>query len=268
LPQRPLSLWDSEYGCASFVLKSAHIKADKLMRLRSNRNLWGSPPAYSGKGRPRLHGDKFKLNDAQTWWSPDEDITVEHLRLGQVQIRSWEQVHFRQAAHHPMTLILVQRFDECGHPRTGRPLWLAWVGKTMPPLKLLWQHYLRRFMLEHWYRFIKQRLHWCLPKLGSPKSAERWSDLMPLATWQLWLARSLVQDAPLPWQKKLVNLTPGRVADSIAALFVVLGSPARAPKTRGKSPGWPQGQLRSRKPKCPVVRKRPKRPKKRKKQAA
>lgn len=39
LPHRPLSLWDSEYGCASFVLKTADIRADKLMRLRSNRNL-------------------------------------------------------------------------------------------------------------------------------------------------------------------------------------------------------------------------------------
>lgn len=63
LPSRPISVWDSEYGCAPFVLKTANIRADILVRLRSNLCLWGAPPPYSGKGRPRKHGDKFKLNE-------------------------------------------------------------------------------------------------------------------------------------------------------------------------------------------------------------
>lgn len=267
LPKRPLSLWDSEYGCAHFVLKSADIPADKLMRLRTNRNLWGPPPTYGGRGRPRVHGDKFKLNAPDTWWAPDDALTVDHPKLGTVRIRAWQQVHFRQAAQHPFTLIQVQRLDETGQPRAGRPLWLAWVGDTLPPLERLWQHYLRRFALEHWYRFLKQRLHWTLPQLGSPQPAERWSDLMPLATWQLWLARPLVQDTPLPWQKPQSRLTPGRVADSFATLLAELGTPTAPPKPRGKSPGWPQGQKRARNPTYPIVRKRPKRKKKQDKQA-
>lgn len=36
LPVRPISVWDSEYGCAPFVLKTANIPADILVRLRSN----------------------------------------------------------------------------------------------------------------------------------------------------------------------------------------------------------------------------------------
>ncbi len=35
--------------------------------LRSNRLLYGEPKAYTGVGRPRIHGDKFKLNDSETW---------------------------------------------------------------------------------------------------------------------------------------------------------------------------------------------------------
>lgn len=259
---RPLSLWDSEYGCASFVLKSADIPADKLMRLRSNRNLWGPPPAYSGRGRPRLHGAKFKLNDATTWWTADEDIEVTHLRLGRLRVCCWHHLHFRQAAQHPLNLIQVQRLDAAGQATSTRPLWLAWVGHTMPKLTELWPYYLCRFALEHWYRFIKQRLHWTLPHLGSPKAAERWSDLMPLMSWQLWLARPLVRDSPLPWQKPVTQLSPGRVADAMAPLLSQLGSPATPPKPRGKSPGWPKGQARRRKPLCPVVRKSYKRKKK------
>ncbi len=60
LPKRPLSLWDAEYGCASFVKQTADIAADKLMRSRSNRVLYGAPPPYKGIGRPRIHGNKFK----------------------------------------------------------------------------------------------------------------------------------------------------------------------------------------------------------------
>jgi hypothetical protein len=59
LTVRPIFLLDSEYGCGQFVLKSAQIKGDKLVRLRSNLVLWGSPPPDSGRGKPRKHSDKF-----------------------------------------------------------------------------------------------------------------------------------------------------------------------------------------------------------------
>lgn len=97
LPTRPISLWDSEYGCAPFVLKTAGIAADKLMRLRSNLCLWGAPPSYSGRGRPRIHGDKFKLNDPQTWRQPVETLEVDNPKLGRIRIRLWQNLHFRKA---------------------------------------------------------------------------------------------------------------------------------------------------------------------------
>ncbi len=97
-----------------------------------------------------------------------------------------------------MLLLRVERLDEQRSCRVPKPLWLAWVGEQMPPLSEVWRLYLRRFAVEHWYRFAKQRLHWTLPKLSTPKQCERWSDLMPLMTWELWLARDIVADNPLP----------------------------------------------------------------------
>ena len=67
----------------------------------------------------------------------------------------------------------------------------------MPPLSEVWRLYLRRFAVDHWYRFIKQRLHWTLPKLSTKQQCERWSDLMPMLSWELWLAREIVADKPL-----------------------------------------------------------------------
>jgi hypothetical protein len=219
LAVRAISLWDSEFGCARFVLATADIACDKLMRLRSNRCLWSEPPTYSGRGRPRVHGNKFKLNDTTTGHSADQTVEVDDPRQGRLRLSCWLQMHFRTAASYPMQLIRVERLDAAGNPRSDKPVWLAWVGETMPPLHQIWQLYTRRFGVDHWFRVAKQRLHWTLPHLGTAKQAERWSELMPLLSWQLWLARPLVSDCPLPWQKPQQQLTPGRVAQSMAAPF-------------------------------------------------
>jgi hypothetical protein len=255
LPLRPLSLWDAEYGCASFVNQTADIEADKLMRSRSNRVLYSAPPAYKGIGRPRIHGNKFKLNDPTTWWTPNQVLDVLDPKLGQLRIHLWHDLHFQQSAKHPMHLILVKRVEEA-NKTTKRPLWLIWVGKGMPQLHQIWHQYLRRFAIDHWYRFAKQRLHWTLPKLSTPEQSERWSDLMPLLTWQLWLARKIVIENPQPWQKSTTNnLTPGRVAQSMAGVLAAISTPSHPPKPRGKSPGWPEGQPRSRRIRYPTVKK-------------
>ena len=78
---------------------------------------------------------------------------------------------------------------------------------------------------------------------------------MPLLTWQLWLAKDLVRETCLPWQKPLSQLTPGRVAQSMLPLLIKIGTPAVAPKPRGKSAGWPTGKPRTRRCRYPVVKK-------------
>jgi hypothetical protein len=154
LPKRPLSLWDAEYGCASFVKQTADIAADKLFRLRSNRLLYGEPKAYTGVGRPRIHGDKFKLNDPETWCSHNQLVEVQDPKLGQLRLRLWYNLHFQQSAKHPMHLIQVERLNEDAVLKS-RPLWLAWMGISMPKLCEFWRLYLRRFAVDHWYRFAR-----------------------------------------------------------------------------------------------------------------
>jgi hypothetical protein len=85
---------------------------------------------------------------------------------------------------------------------------------------------------------------------------------MPIVTWQLWFARHLVAPRPLPWQKSLVKLTPGRVAQSFGSILALLGTPARVPKQRGKSDGWIKGKQRRPRIRYPVVKKGFSRPRK------
>ncbi|PSF26382.1 hypothetical protein C7H19_25140 [Aphanothece hegewaldii CCALA 016] len=265
LKQPILALLDSEYGNASWVNQIVDIQADCLIRIRSNCCLYGVPEKYRGRGRPRKHGDKFKLNDRSTWWEATETIEVNDAKLGLLKIRRWSQLHFRNSSFVPMTLILVERLETQKKGSFKKPLWLVFIGQQILPLEKLWKKYLRRFAVDHWYRFIKQRLHWTLPALSTPHQSERWSDLMPLMTWQLWLARDLVQEHHLPWQKPQKSLSPGRVAQSMLELLIEMGTPALSPKPRGKSTGWETGKKRNKRIRYPVVKKRKSTDKKEKK---
>ncbi|MEM8721735.1 MAG: hypothetical protein AAGE84_20965 [Cyanobacteria bacterium P01_G01_bin.39] len=65
--------------------------------LSSNRCFYGEPKTYDGRGHPRKHGCKLKLNDRQTWDSSDEIVEVENQKLGSIKIQAWYKFHFRQA---------------------------------------------------------------------------------------------------------------------------------------------------------------------------
>lgn len=263
---RALALFDSQYGCAPFLKATQEIAVDLLFRLRSNRVLWGVPPPYKGIGAPCIHGERFQLNAPETWPEADAVLLIEDQRLGRVEIRRWLRWHFRKAPEREMTLIRVQCLDR---PKK-KAMWLGFVGEQEPSLSELWRLYLRRFAIEHWYRFAKQRLHWTLPRFSTPEQHERWSDLLPVMTLQLYLARGAMIDQVLPWQKRQPahERTPGRVCQAMAGLIVVIGTPACVPKPRGKSPGWEKGRERSRRARHPIMKKARKRKAKRRRQAA
>ncbi len=254
-----LALLDSEYGNASWVNQTADFEVDCLIRIRSNCCLYNAPGQYSGRGRPRKHGDKFKLNDKSTWTKPTEIVDINDGKLGKLKVSLWTQLHFRNSSSVSMNLILVERLETNKKGLLQKPLWLVFIDKqklNLLSLELLWKKYLRRFAVDHWYRLIKQRLHWTLPALSTPHQCERWSDLMPLITWQLWLAKDIVEENYLPWQKNQKNLSPGRVAQSMFGLLVEIGTPSRIPKPRGKSPGWSRGKVRTKRTRYLVVKKR------------
>ncbi len=212
--------------------QTAGIAADLLLRLRPNMCLWGAPPPYSGKGRPKVHGDKFKLADSSTWGEPIATLESEDPKWGTVQIQHWAGFHFRAAGAHLLQLLRITVSGKHSGKPSPKPMWLGWLGEEMPALEQTWRCYLRRFAVDHWNRFAKQRLHWTLPNFSTTKLAERWSDLMPLLSWQLWLARDIVKDTPLPWQKQQTDLSPGRVAQGFAALLAAIGTPSGDPKPR------------------------------------
>ncbi|MEV7395342.1 hypothetical protein [Streptomyces sp. NPDC091215] len=84
-------------------------------------------------------------------------------------------------------------------------MWLWWTGPPghTPDPDLLWRAYTRRFDIEHTFRFARQTLNWTLPRPRTPEQADRWTWLIIAAYTQLRLARTLVADHRLPWEKPL-----------------------------------------------------------------
>lgn len=266
LPQEVevLGMYDSGYGCAPFVEATSSIECDKVLRLRPNLRLFEAPPPYRGTGPRPKHGLAFKLHDPSTWGITDELLWTDEPGQGWVMVQVWHSLHFRASPHQTMTLIRISRPGARGTRRDPKAVWLAWVpggvgyeGRKSPPVEEWWRVYGRRFALEHWYRFAKQRLHWTTPQLATPQQGEVWSELMPLVTWELWLSRGVVADQPLPWQKpqSVGKFTPGRVAADMWGVIARIGTPTRVPKPRGKSPGWLKGRPRRPRERCPVLKK-------------
>ncbi len=149
--------------------------------------------------------------------------------------------------------------------RAAGVLWLWWhggsEGATPPDLDLLWRAYVRRFeLLEHTPSDSSSRPWGGPPRAGTPPRAGRPVDvgLVVAAYTQLRLARPGVTDLRLPWERRYdpERLTPVRVHRvEISTLLARLGTPAKAPKPCGRSPGRPKGRLSGRAKRYPAVKK-------------
>jgi hypothetical protein len=252
---------DGKYGNARFLRPLQDQNCAIVVRLRRDRILYQTPqqPKERKRGRPRVHGKRFAFKEPDTWGVPDEVFTLEHDKLGQVKLDRWNNLHGKNDVDVPVDVIRASIHLEKDKP--PKPIWLAWQAPAAMPnnfvvsAKTIWQAYVHRWPVEPSIRFRKQRLGWTIPQFQHKEIGDRWSWLVALAVWLLFLSRPIVKDRPLPWQKPQNNLTPQRVQQSLPLIFAQFGSPARKPKLRGKSPGWPKGKRRTSKQRFKVVKK-------------
>ena len=250
---------DGKYGNHRFFGPLRDEPCAVVARLRRDRVLYGPPPPYGGRGRPRKHGRRFAFKEPETWLEPEVEMRFSDERWGQVHLRAWSQLHAKQDAD---TVFTVLRAEVHGQrDKRPDPIWLGFIGAADYTIQDVWLWFDHRWSIEPSIRFRKRHLYWTLPAFQAAERCDRWTWLTELAYWQLFLARDLVRDRPLPWQKAQTNLTPGRVLQSMGPLFAQLGSPTCPVKRRGKSPGWKKGRKRSPPPRFKVVKRSKKRAK-------
>jgi len=236
---------DGHYGNHHFLGGLSQADCALLVRLRRDRVLYGPAPPYGGFGRPAVHGTRFAFKDPTTWPEPAVEVELETDDWGQVRLRRWDDLHAQQDAATVLSVIYCEVHRQRLHP--PKPLWLGYRSAPQRDLDLttIWRCYPMRWPIEPAFRFRKERLHWTKPQVQQTQRCDRWTVLVDIAYWILYLGRDLVQDCRLPWQKPLAVLTPGRILQSFPLLFSQIGSPTRPVKTRGKSPGWLTGRKRA-----------------------
>jgi hypothetical protein len=253
---------DAKYGNHHFMEALKDQPCGKVVRLRKDRVLYRpAPERRPGKrGRPRKHGPRFAFKEPETHGEADEFLSLQHPRWGSVEIRCWNSLHARESAHIEFDVVQVRVHLEKSEPPA--PLWLAWLAPPAMPdgvvvdAETIWRAYQRRWTIEPSIRFRKHRLWWTLPQFQRAEASDRWSVLVSLVMWMLYLARPIVQDQPLPWQRPQRDLTPGRVKRGIGGIFRAITNPASSPKPRGIPPGWSKGKPRRPRVRFPVIRKR------------
>jgi hypothetical protein len=267
----PLFVFDAGYDPVRLQRGLAGHRAQVLVRLHSNRTFYAAPEEAEPRpvGRPRRHGRKFALPDPETWPEPAHEHRCRTEDYGSVRVRAWSGLHPKTrrigerygCERAPVvrgTVVLVEVGRLPRETRKPKALWLWFSGDDgEPDLDLLWRAYARRFDLEHAIRFLKQTLGWTTPRVRHPEQADRWTWLVLLAYAQLRLAGGVVADRRLPWERpqRHRRLTPCRTLRGFAALLAVAGTPAKAPKPCGRSPGRPRGRLSGRAKRHPALKK-------------
>ena len=267
---------DAGYDPVRLAWLLADLPVTVVGRLRAGRVFYPPAPPRdpSVPGRaPKHTGARVKCADGQG--GDGAAVRAQAAtRDGPAAVTAWHRMHHKLirargawSAHPPgEELPVVEGTLIRLAPARGRGMWLWASEPAAGPERTarLWQAYLRRFDIEHCFRFLKQQLGWTAPMLRSPGAADRWTWLI-IACWnQLWLARPLAAGLRLPWQRPLQpdQLTPGRVRAGFRCARAIAGTPASAPKPTRPGPGRPKGSKnKTTAPRQPVGKRNPKNPK-------
>jgi len=169
---------DSGYDVSRLAFLLTDLPVVLIGRLRSNRVL-ARPvqPRHPGTGgRPRRHGPLLVLADPASWPVPEHTSSTATTRYGTTrygtaQASAWQRCHPRLEhrgpwREHPGQLPIIEgtlirlQVEHLPGDRTPKPLWL-WTSNpaaTGIDVDRAWQAFLRRFDLEHTFRFFKQTL--------------------------------------------------------------------------------------------------------------
>jgi hypothetical protein len=270
----PLIVFDAGYDPIGLAHGLGSARVQLLTRIREDRVFYGDPPGRPNRpketgGRPPRHGRRMKCSEKMTWPKPSDRLVASDSRYGTVTVTAWHGMHPRLIGRGrwagggipPIVKGTVIRVEVEHLPkhtaRDKKTLWLFWSGPGAPDLDLCWRAYLRRFDIEHTFRFAKNTLGWTQPSLCRPQQAERWSWLVACMLTQLRLARDHVDDLRLPWERPRDphQLTPARVRRGFRRLRAAIGTPASPPKYSRAGPGRPKGTHRPPRTRHPVIKK-------------
>ena len=225
----PIFSFDAGYDAVQLSLALADEPVCLLVRLRAGRCFYADPTTQPPTGRPRRHGAKFVCDDPTTWPSRPTSGRPTIPQYGHVRLQAWSGLHPHPAAAtrtaapapSPRPPAGARHADPpggrapaaadqdarspsgSGGAGPSRPIWRTSGGPTSPASRSSTPS-----------ASSSRRFKWTTPKLRS--AARRLTAGPGCCSWpmsSLRLARDVVADVRLPWQRPLPpeRRTPARV---------------------------------------------------------
>lgn len=268
----PTFVFDAGYDPIALTDHLADTDIEIVVRTQSDRVFYTQPTmapnSRRGRGRPKLHDNPMKCSNPDTWAPPDMTTTMQDSRYGTITINAWNNRHpklfcrgrWENHTTPPIiegTVIHVE-VEHLPKPsmRATNDLWLWRSGPGTVNLEHCALAYLRRFDIEHTFRFLKNTLGWTKPALMTPEQSDLWTALIIAAYTQLRLARPLIADQRLPWERPRQphQLSPARIRRQFHQLGPTIGTPANPPKTVTPGPGRPKGTPKPPRTRHPAIK--------------
>lgn len=251
---RPIVLGDGYYSSVTFLQLVADCPCDFLLRFAKNRVLYRPAPPKTGKrGAPKKDGARFACKDPSTHGVPDEYWQGTNRDGDEVQVSVWHHLHFKKARNIEVSVIRIVRPQAQNTERDPATSWFLFHGEQAPALSEVSDLYARRYSQEHGYRVDKQNLLWETPRLRTPDQFQRWTDLVACVRNQLYLARPVAEKVRQPWESQHRELTPQQARRAMPRILAQLGTPAKLPQLRGKSPGRKVGAVIKKAPRFKTI---------------
>ena len=207
----------------------------------------------------RVHGMRLMKNFPLQLQSTKKEIF-------NLEIKSWNNLIMKgdkeqKMWQKPFRLLRITLRDKNGNLKF-KPMWLIVMGKRKDELNLFdcYQAYLRRFDIEHLFRFAKNKLllnnYYC-PEVEREKI---WVEFVFLSYVNLWAARNLALNVTSDWQKyhqrKMPEqITPSMVPQDYKRIIRTFGEKTPLPKVRGYSSGRKKGTKLPSRLRYPIVKK-------------
>ncbi len=282
---------DSKYASPEYIADTyAQPNLVNIIRMASNRNVWTRlteeekqerrKKNKTNKGAFAVYGQVYKLNKVDQWkLNPNETyrfgVGLANGKRCIVQVGIWEDMLIRtkrgkSMKNKPFRLVSIQLLDACsGEPIfKRRRLWLGVWGKRRKELtgeEMYWG-YRNRYDIEHFFRFGKQRLLLDDYQTPDEEHMQNWLEVVSMAYWMLWVAKSETRHESRKWQaydvnfkkrKKLgLNPTPSQVQQQLEGIILSFEQQPFMPKVKIKGNGRKVGQTLPKRERYPVLRKK------------
>lgn len=259
---------DTAYGSLKPYSKEQVVIARGRIDRKGRRPIKNNQIASRGKGRPRKYAPgiiRF-IEDLPPDTEGESDEEYEYTDTIKKQpvdvlLNRWNDVHVK--GHSELVdVVKAEIFSKNDYTKTlFPPLLLILSGKRRREITALdaYQSYRRRFDIEHFFRFSKQKLLFCAYQTPDLDHQISWWWFCCMAYWLLYHVRHVARGVTRPWHKKRdldAPAGPGKVKRLFAIrIFPVLGSPCPPPISRVNSRGRQYGTCLLKRERKKVVKK-------------